>query len=150
MLWANPLQYYYLSLLLSSSSSLSASSSLLEAKSCYFNICSASQEIGRLLQHRNIQCHVPKSLPMVPVQSQTNPLHILTHYFCSFQYSPSIYAYCLQNGLLFSGFSTNMLYVLPYALHDPLIILYLISLIISDKEYRIILVLIMQFIPAFS
>ena len=44
------------------------------------NSCSASQEIPCLLQNLNVDCHVQRNLPLIPVISLANSVHTTKFY----------------------------------------------------------------------
>ena len=63
------------------------------------NICLGTQQIPCILLNPKIQCHVLKSLPLVPVMSQNNPVQTFTsHLF--------IYLKCIL--ILFSHLCINL------------------------------------------
>jgi hypothetical protein len=71
--------------------------------------CAATEELSSVLWNRMVHYRVHKSLPLVPILSQIDPVHTIP---------PSLWSnlrLCLPSSLFPSGFPTNILYAFLFS-----------------------------------
>jgi len=105
-------------------------SSMQQSPSWEANSRAATQEIPLLLWNPKVHYRVHRSLPLVPILSQMNPIHTFSPYFIHFIMLSSHLRPRLPSDLFPSRFPTKILYsffIYPCVLHAPPISSSLIS-----------------------
>jgi hypothetical protein len=76
----------------------------------------ATQEFPSILWNPKVHYRVHKSLPLVPILSQINPIHTIPFYLRSIWILSTHLRLGLPSGLVPSGFPTNILYEFLFSL----------------------------------
>jgi hypothetical protein len=87
----------------------------------------ATQKLPSILWNSKVHHHVHRTLPLVPIQSQINPVHTIPSYRRSILILSTHLHLGLPSGLFPSGFSTKIL----YACSSPPFVLHVLSILSS-------------------
>jgi hypothetical protein len=123
--------------------SLTSNNSMEQSPSWEANSHSPSQEIPHILWNLKVHYCVHKVLPLLPILSQTHPVHTFPHCFPKIHSDTASHLHLdLQSGLYPLGFPTKILYAFLIALicatcPTHLILLEFITLIIFDAVYQV-------------
>jgi hypothetical protein len=104
--------------------------------------CGATQKLTSILWNPKVHYRVHKSLPVVPILRQMNPIHTIPSYLKSILILSTNIRLVLPSGLLPSVFPTNTLHAfllshVPFTCAVNLILLDLIILIMLREEYKL-------------
>jgi hypothetical protein len=78
--------------------------------------CAATQEFPGILWNPKVRYRIQKSLPLVPILSQIDPIHTIPSYLSKMHFNiVHLRTFGLPSGLFPSGILTNILYAFLFS-----------------------------------